>query len=93
MSDGGGSDVDDEKGFRCHGPCGRVTGGCSSSSSSMSTGSCCCVSVKRLLMLGDGILTVVKFFLMALRWPLTVASARGGYLRNWAEVIDGKVVK
>ena len=46
-----------------------------------------------LLMLGDDTCTVVKFLLMALRWPLTVASARGGYFRNCALVMDGNVVK
>ena len=94
MIDGDGSDVDDVKVVRCHGPCGRA-GGCLavSSSSSMSTGCCFGGSVKMLLMLGDGTWTVVKFFLMARRWPLTVASERGGYFRNCAEVMDGKVVK
>ena len=94
--DGDGSDVDDVKGFRCHGPFGTADGvlvGGSSSSSSMSTGSCCCVSVNRLLMLGEGTFTVERFFFMARRCPLTVASALGGYLRSWAEVMDGNVVK
>ena len=46
----------------------------------------------KLLMLGDGTCTVVKFFLIALRWPLTVASEWGGYFRNCAVVKEGNVV-
>ena len=94
--DSDGSDVGDLKGFRCHGLFGTVDGvlvGGSSSSSSMSTGSFRCVSVNRLLMLGEGTCTVEIFFLMARRCPLTVASALGGYLRSWAAVMDGNVVK
>ena len=82
---GDGSDVDDVKGFRCHGPCGIGVGtllGSSSSSSSISTGSGFAISVKRLLMLGEGTFTVERFFFIALKCPFTVASALGGYFRS-----------
>ena len=98
MLDGDGSDVDGDKGFRCHGPCGMGVGvvvgvGDSSfSSSSINTGNGAAISVK-LLILGDGACTYLSPFLIARRWPLTVASARGGYLRSCAEEIEGKVVR
>ena len=72
MTDGDGSDVDGDKGFRCHGPCGMGVGdvvgvgGSSSSSSSINTGNGAFTSVKWLI-LGDGAWTYFRPFLIALR--------------------------